>query len=112
MSYWQFLILFLALPMVGLLVLCWRWLTRRFWLYLILLIIIALIFTIPMDNYAINQGIWKFNPEKIWQIHLFTIPLEEYFFYLLWIMDTSLLALFCWHRLGPAMAQREDDPDE
>src|SRR4051812_45502599 len=110
MSYWQFLALFLVIPFSVLLVWCWRWLNLRFASYLGSLVVIALIFTIPFDNYAISQGIWGFNPQRFSGITFFKIPLEEYFFYLLWIAGASLLTLGCWHWFKLDLHEKES-PD-
>lgn len=100
MVYWHFVALFLAIPVAALGYLVRRWINREFVLYLVVLVAIAMVFTVPMDNYAINEGIWWFNPELNWGISFFKIPLEEYFFYVLWIAGTALLALGCWHWFG------------
>lgn len=109
MHYWQFLILFLGLPLVGLLGLARRWLNRDFLAYLGLLVLIALIFTVPLDNFAINEGIWSFNPQRFSGLTFLKIPLEEYLFYLLWIALTSVLTLLCWHGLGLEKIPAEDE---
>ncbi|MEI6045606.1 MAG: lycopene cyclase domain-containing protein [Chloroflexota bacterium] len=109
MSYWQFLAFFLVLPLSGLLWWARHWLNRRFLIHLVYLVVISLIFTIPMDNFAISQGIWSFNLERTWRVTMFRIPVEEYFFYVLWIAMSSLLTLICWHGFGLSYTEGQSE---
>lgn len=83
MTYAQFLLVFLALPIAFLVVLL-RGCLRRFHLVAGgLVCLLAFVYTTPWDNYAAYQKLWTFDPAFVlgppfWFGYL---PLEEYLFY-------------------------------
>jgi lycopene beta-cyclase len=82
-TYGLFLLIFLCIPIAGLLVALRRHLRRWHWLGLGLVCLIAFVYTTPWDNYAAYKKLWTFAPEFVlgppywfgW------LPLEEYLFY-------------------------------
>lgn len=84
MTYGQFLLVFLLLPIVLLAVALRRHLRRHHLLAGGLVCVIAFVYTTPWDNYAAYKKLWTFDPNFVlgppfWFGYL---PLEEYLFYL------------------------------
>ena len=83
MTYGQFLLIFLVLPLV---ILAWRMrrhLGFRQTRFLALLSLVALVYTTPWDNYLVATGVWYYNPDLVAGITLGWVPLEEYLFFVL-----------------------------
>ena len=103
MSYFDFLIRFVFIPILILLVITWwdqrRGLgTRHFqqelvWRAIGIHIALALIYTTPWDNYLVATGVWSYNPRLVSGIVFGWVPLEEYTFF---IVETLLSALWWW----------------
>jgi lycopene cyclase domain-containing protein len=109
MTYPGFLILFLAPPIVMLLLVLRRRLRRRYWAALGLLMVIALVYTSPWDNYLVIRGVWTFDREKILNVFIWRVPLEEYLFYLLQVLMTGLFTIWLLGAApspGPSPAER------
>jgi len=52
-------------------------------------LVIACVSAFPWDNYAVEQGYWRFDPAKITGVHLKSLPIEECSFFAL---ETLLVA--------------------
>lgn len=55
------------------------------------LIVIAVVSTIPWDSYLIRTSVWSYPPHAIIGPTLYSIPLEEVFFFVIQTYNTSLL---------------------
>ena len=83
-----------TIPLAVLLTVIYRPLLNRLDLYKVLfLICIAVISTIPWDSYLIRRKIWTYPPQVIIGSTLFSIPIEEVFFFIIQTYNTSLLYL-------------------
>ncbi|KAK4495095.1 hypothetical protein PRZ48_013422 [Zasmidium cellare] len=60
---------------------------------IVFLITIAVVSTIPWDSYLIRNNIWSYPPNVIVGPTLFSIPLEEVFFFVIQTYNTTLLYL-------------------
>lgn len=101
-SYGQFLLAFLLIPVIGLALLVARdWLRagavdgkRYQWLplgLLLALVILAIVYTAPWDNHLIASGVWWYSPSLVSGVTLGVIPLEEVLFFPL---ETILIGLW------------------
>ena len=79
-----------------------RHLTARYLSHVAVLAIIALVYTTPWDNAIVMMGVWSYDPALIAGIVLGVIPLEEYLFFVLQTMLTSLVLLALLRRSGTA----------
>ncbi|MCK6625693.1 MAG: lycopene cyclase domain-containing protein [Anaerolineae bacterium] len=110
MTYFGFLAQFLVIPILLLALLTWfdrrrgltlppalrGWPARR---VVIGHILVALIYTTPWDNYLVATGVWSYNPALITGLVLGWVPIEEYTFFVLQPLLTSLWLLFLTRRL-------------
>jgi len=94
MTYSQFLIIFTVIPIIVLLYLLRKELTRKYINTLLLVSAIAFTATAIWDNYAVYSGIWMFPREKTLGIYFYYVPLEEYLFFFLQTYLTGLVQLF------------------
>ena len=83
MTYAQFLVVFLLLPILVLAVLLRRHVRRPHLAAGGLVCLLAFVYTTPWDNYAAYKRLWTFDPAFVlgppfWFGYL---PLEEYLFY-------------------------------
>jgi lycopene cyclase domain-containing protein len=110
MSYFGFLVQFLVIPILLLAVLTWYDLRRGLalpralsgwpaWKVVLGHILVALIYTTPWDNYLVATGVWSYNPELVSGLVLGWVPIEEYTFFVLQPVLTSLWLLFLARRL-------------
>jgi len=104
MTYFDFLLKFLATPLVILLVV--RLIDGRqeepvsgflsgrvVWLAICLHVFLALLYTTPWDNYLVATRVWYYNPGLISRIILGWVPIEEYSFF---VLETLLAGLWWW----------------
>lgn len=100
MTYFQFHLVFTLPVIAGLF-----WALRRtvcaskkqFFGGLLFLAALALVYTTPWDNYLVYKKVWDYPPERV----LFTIgyvPFEEYLFFILQTVMTSLWTFFLFKR--------------
>jgi lycopene beta-cyclase len=102
-SYGQFLLVFLVVPIVVLAFLLRRHLTVRYARTVLTLALIAFAYTTPWDNWIIALGVWGYDPALVWGIVIGWVPLEEYLFFLLQPMLGGLIVLALLTRTrGPA----------
>ncbi|KAI0169751.1 hypothetical protein GGR52DRAFT_551325 [Hypoxylon sp. FL1284] len=57
----------------------------------ITLILVAFFATLPWDSYLIRHGVWTYPPDAIVGPHLFGVPAEELFFFVIQTYITSML---------------------
>ena len=88
MYYLEFVFTFLLIPAI-VLILFKKKRTQTDTLGLIIHLIIAVLYTVPWDNYLIKNGIWYYD-DKLITDTIFLIPIGEYIFILL---QTTLICL-------------------
>ncbi len=103
MTYAQFLLVFLALPIAALAgLLRWQW-TRRHGVACALVCLLAFVYTAPWDNHAAKVGLWTFDPRFAPLSHfVLWLPWEEYAFYVCQGIFVCLLTLALSRRLKPS----------
>jgi lycopene cyclase domain-containing protein len=62
-------------------------------------IIVALVYTTPWDNYLVATGVWWYNPTLVTGLTIGWVPIEEYTFFILQPLLTSLWLLWLARRL-------------
>jgi len=92
MTYFGFLLIFLLIPIFGLLYLLYRRRKqeknasdsipgRAVWVAIGIQIALAMLYTTPWDNYLVATGVWHYNRALVTGILLGYVPLEEYTFF-------------------------------
>lgn len=110
MTYLNFLICFLVLPILVLLCLTLRdqYAKRKLplefqgtspWLVLFVLIIVAVLYTTPWDNYLVATRVWWYDPSRVLGIIIGWVPIEEYTFFVLQPILAGLWIIFIARRL-------------
>ncbi|GIK41729.1 MAG: phytoene synthase [Chloroflexota bacterium] len=110
MTYFGFLAQFLVIPILLLALLTWYDLRRGLalpqalsgwpaWKVVLGHILVALIYTTPWDNYLVATGVWFYDPHLVTGLVLGWVPIEEYTFFVLQPVLTSLWLLFLARRL-------------
>ncbi|WP_425146147.1 carotenoid biosynthesis protein [Deinococcus sp.] len=114
MTYLQYHLIFILPPLLALALLTWQEMRggrsvagafrERKWAAwtLALFPLIPLIYTTPWDNFLVSSGVWSYPPERVLG-RLGYVPYEEYAFFLLQTVITSLWLAF-WLRRGGAAA--------
>ncbi|HVA89851.1 MAG TPA: lycopene cyclase domain-containing protein [Chloroflexota bacterium] len=98
MTYLEFLIIFLILPICALR-LVWRIRLDRWTLgALAFTMAAALAYTAPWDNALVRNGVWSFARGQVIGPIIGVIPIEEYTFYLLQVVLTGLVVLILLDR--------------
>ncbi|MCO4755206.1 MAG: lycopene cyclase domain-containing protein [Bacteriovoracaceae bacterium] len=92
MTYLEFLILFLIIPITVMGVICrklngphrkeWTWATLT-------LVILALVYTTPWDNYLVASNVWWYGKDRVLGT-IGYVPIEEYLFFILQTVFTGL----------------------
>ena len=98
MSYGQFLILFVCIPLA---LLAWRLrhqIRRVQLVMLVALATIAVVYTTPWDNYLVATGVWYYDPRLVLNLTIGYVPIEEYAFFILQAFLTGLFGLWLWNR--------------
>jgi putative membrane protein len=103
MTYFNFLLIFVVIPILALLVITWLDLragrptpgfdARKVPLIIFVHVIIALVYTTPWDNYLVATGVWYYNPDLVTGITIGYVPIEEYTFF---IVETIMVGLWWW----------------
>lgn len=103
MTYFNFLLLFVVIPILVLLAITWFDLragrptpgfdARKVPLIIFVHVILALTYTTPWDNYLVATGVWYYNPELVTGITIGYVPIEEYTFF---VVETILVGLWWW----------------
>lgn len=99
LTYARFLLLFVALPLGVLLFWNRRVLGRLDWKAMGLMLAVVYVAASLWDNQAVKGGLWDFDPDRIWGLRLFWVPLEEYLFFGLQTLFTGTWVLARLHRL-------------
>ena len=112
MTYFEFLLLFLCIPILIFLAMA-AWDSSRnrqipgfqngrvVGSAIALHVLLAVAYTTPWDNYLVATGVWYYNPHLVTGIVLGYVPIEEYTFF---ILETVLCGLWWWflaRRLTP-----------
>ena len=94
MTYAQFLLLFLLVPIAVFVFLLRRRWRRRHTLACAAVCLLAFVYTSPWDDHAAATGLWTFDPHFAPPSHfVFHLPWEEYAFYGLQGIFTCLLVV-------------------
>ncbi len=93
-TYLQFLVVFVGLPIIVLLVALRRQLGKLPWALVSGICLVALVYTTPWDNLLVLNGVWAYPPQRVLNVILGVVPLEEYGFFILQTVMTSLLTLW------------------
>ena len=94
MTYPIFLVIFLLAPIAVLGVRWRRDIQQRWWQHTVIaMTITALIYTTPWDNFLVGTRVWYYDPARVWNVVLGYVPLEEYLFFILQVLLTSLITL-------------------
>ncbi len=105
MTYFNFLLLFVLLPILPLLLLHGLQKTPlvagkaqhfnfpRAPFFIGVHVLLALTYTTPWDNYLVATGVWNYNPDLVTGITVGYVPLEEYTFF---VLETILSGLWWW----------------
>jgi lycopene cyclase domain-containing protein len=99
MTYFQFLGLFIIVPMF---ILAWvqrRQINRRQVIVIGSLALVAVLYTTIWDNYLVANRIWWYEPDQVAGITLGWVPVEEYLFFILESILVGLWLLFLWERI-------------
>ncbi len=117
MTYFGFLLLFLALPLLALGLQTWfeahhgeHLLVGRTGRVaaaaLLVHVTLALAYTTPWDNYLVATRVWWYNPARVLGLTLGWVPLEEYLFFVLQTLLAGLLLFALARRLPPGAFTR------
>lgn len=98
MSYLQFLLLFVGVPLTLLGSQLRRYIRRAHLVMLIGLAAIALVYTTPWDNYLVATRVWYYDPKLVLNLTIGYVPVEEYVFFILQTFLTGLFGLWLWDR--------------
>lgn len=90
MSYLDFLVLFVVIPLVGLVIVFRRQVSRRQWQVIGILCVMAVVWTTPWDNFLVANNVWWYDDQRVLGILLGYVPLEEYAFFVLQTMLTGV----------------------
>jgi lycopene cyclase domain-containing protein len=104
MTYFGFLLRFLAIPiLVFLAITCWDTKRNRqipgfhngrlVWAAIGIHILLAVVYTTPWDNYLVATGVWYYNPKLVTGLVIGYVPIEEYTFF---VLETILSGLWWW----------------
>ncbi len=113
MTYFDFLLRFVAIPLLILVALtAWdRYRGRQahgmigeraILIGIVVHVLVAVIYTTPWDNYLVATGVWTYNPHLVTGIVLGYVPIEEYTFFVLEALLVSLWWWFLARRLPPS----------
>jgi lycopene beta-cyclase len=121
MTYFGFLALFIGIPLVILALLHWRdsevgrhlpasMATWSPGFAIAVHVVIAVVYTTPWDNYLVATGVWWYDPELVTGIVFGWVPIEEYTFFVLQTVFTSLWLLYFARRLATHLDQKQQPP--
>ncbi len=93
MTYFEFLLIYLVVPIIVLLAaqVRNRHSRRLFWWAIAAQVALALVYTTPWDNHLVATGVWHYNRTLVTGIVIGYVPVEEYIFF---ILETLLAALW------------------
>lgn len=116
MTYFGFLFRFLFIPiLVFLAITFWdnrnnKQITgfkngRAMWTAIGIHVLLAVVYTTPWDNYLVATGVWYYNPKLVTGLVIGYVPIEEYTFF---VVETILSSLWWWflaRKLTPPSAE-------
>ena len=118
MTYANFLVVFLLVPILGMAGLNWR--DRRAgrrlpdelrnlpaWTVIAFHVLAAVIYTTPWDNYLVASGVWYYNPALVLGVRFGWVPVEEYTFFVLQTFLAGLWLQWLARRLPPSASLPE-----
>ncbi len=91
LTYASFLLIFVIVPTLLIALVLWRKRTWPNWWHIVTIAVVAVVYTTPWDNAIIMQGVWTYDPNKVWGTVLGVVPLEEYIFFVLQVVFTGML---------------------
>lgn len=112
MTYFVFLCTFIVPPIVILAGVAW-WDERQgrklpdvlrgwpAWLVLLAHVLVAVLYTTPWDNYLVATQVWWYDPKLVAGWLIGWVPIEEYSFFVLQTILTSLWIWFLARRISP-----------
>ncbi len=108
MTYFGFLLIFLVIPILGLLATQIRngKLRGPVRLAVAAQVALALIYTTPWDNHLVATRVWYYDPKQVIGVVLGYVPLEEYGFFVLETLLVGLWWRFCSVRFPPSGTMR------
>jgi lycopene cyclase domain-containing protein len=92
-TYGQFLLIFLVVPIIVLAFVLRRQLTLGYMRVVGVMALVAFVYATPWDNLIVAQGVWTYDPGRVAGIILGWVPLEEYLFFLLQPLLAGLVVL-------------------
>ncbi len=101
MSYVLFLIVFVCLPLVGLIHLMRGSLRRVHLLMLVGIATLAVVYSAPWDNYLAATRVRYYNPQLVLNAPVGFAPFEAYAFFAFQSLLTGVFVLWLWRRLYP-----------
>jgi lycopene cyclase domain-containing protein len=112
MTYFEFLIRFLILPLIVLLAITvlekrqsfhlnGSPASRSVWIAIGLHVLLAVVYTTPWDNYLVATNVWSYNRHLVSGLVLGWVPIEEYLFFVLETLLTGLWWWFLSRRVAP-----------
>ncbi len=90
MTYWQFLLLFLVVPILCLSIVIRHVVTFKLLAVLCGISLVAIVYTAPWDSAIIANGVWSYRSPHVLGLVIARVPLEEYGFY---VLQTFLVGL-------------------
>lgn len=75
------------------------------------LALLALVYTAPWDNLIVLQGVWNYDPNRVLGVAIGVVPLEEYGFYVLQVVLTSLFTCAVLRRVSTFARGTTNRPD-
>lgn len=113
MTYFMFLFIFVFIPILILLAIL-VWLSKQrgvefprskaLWWAVLAHVLLALVYTTPWDNYLVKTEVWSYQPHLVTGIVLGYVPIEEYTFFIVETLFSSLM----WILLILAFGWREE----
>lgn len=104
MTYFEFLLIFLVIPILIFLLIAYRDAKsnpqsngfrngRAVWTGIAIHVVLAVAYTTPWDNYLVATEVWSYNPRLVTGLVIGYVPIEEYTFF---ILETVLSGLWWW----------------
>jgi lycopene cyclase domain-containing protein len=90
MTYSEFLLLFLGLPILFFVLVLRVRLQLSNLVLLVVLAVVALVYTAPWDNLLVASGVWAYSHDHVTGFVIGQVPAEEYAFYVLQVFATGL----------------------
>lgn len=123
MSYFSFLIYFIGIPLLLLGALAWYDrrqgktlpLTLQSWPFPVVVlahVVVAVLYTTPWDNYLVATRVWWYDPNLVTGFVLGWVPIEEYTFFIVQTVFTSLWLLAVARRVPTGSMAEEKAAEE